>query len=284
MSERGRAWRRFSSTPGARAGLVILVALVAAAALADLMPYGPEAQHPGGVTAVLAPPSAAHWLGTDDRGRDVAARLVHGARVALLVGPLAVALYVLVGVVVGLFAALGRRVDFAVGRVVEVGLMFPTLLLLLAIQGLTSSTSLAEVALAIAVTQWPYVARLTRAEALRVASLPHVEAARALGAGRARILGVHILPLAATPALTAAAFGIGHAVLFETALTFLGFGVPPPTASWGELLAQAQASGLAPWLLWPPTIAVAAVVLACNLVGDGVRAALSGRSDAAGAG
>ena len=277
------AWRRFSSTPGARAGLVILAVFAAAAALADLMPYGPEDQHPGGVTAVLAPPSGAHWLGTDDRGRDVATRLVHGARVALVVGPLAVALYVLVGLAVGVLAAVGRRVDFAVGRVVEIGLMFPTLLLLLAIQGVTSSTSLAEVALAIAVTQWPYVARLTRAEALRVAALPHVEAARALGAGRARILGVHILPLAATPALTAAAFGIGHAVLFETALTFLGFGVPPPTASWGELLAQAQASGLAWWLVVPPTVAVAAVVLACNLVGDGVRAAISARSDAAAA-
>lgn len=277
------AWRRFSSTPGARAGLVILAVFAAAAALADLMPYGPEDQHPGGVTAVLAPPSGAHWLGTDDRGRDVATRLVHGARVALVVGPLAVAVYVLLGLAVCVLAAIGRRVDFAVGRVVEIGLMFPTLLLLLAIQGVTSSTSLAEVALAIAVTQWPYVARLTRAEALRVAALPHVEAARALGAGRARILGVHILPLAATPALTAAAFGIGHAVLFETALTFLGFGVPPPTASWGELLAQAQASGLAWWLLVPPTVAVAAVVLACNLVGDGVRAALSARSDAAAA-
>ena len=269
------AWRRFSSTPGARAGLAILALFVAAAALADLMPYGPEEQHPGGVTAVLAPPSAAHWLGTDDRGRDVAARLVHGARVALVVGPLAVALYVLAGVAVGLGAALGRRADFAIGRVVEIGLMFPTLLLLLAIQGVTSSASLGEVALAIALTQWPYVARLTRAEALRVAALPHVEAARAVGAGRARILAVHILPLAATPALTAAAFGVGHAVLFETALTFLGFGVPPPAASWGELLAQAQASGLRWWLLVPPTVAIAAVVLACNLVGDGVRAALA---------
>lgn len=283
MSGAATAWRRFSSTPGARAGLVILALFVAAAALADLMPYGPEEQHPGGVTAVLAPPSAAHWLGTDDRGRDVASRLVHGARVALVVGPLAVALYLLAGVAVGLGAALGRRADFAIGRVVEIGLMFPTLLLLLAIQGVTSSTSLGEVALAIALTQWPYVARLTRAEALRVAALPHVEAARAVGAGRARILAVHILPLAATPALTAAAFGIGHAVLFETALTFLGFGVPPPSASWGELLAQAQASGLRWWLLVPPTVAIAAVVLASNLVGDGVRAALSARTEAGGA-
>jgi len=273
------AWRRFASTPGARFGLAVLVVVVVAAACADLMPYGPDEQHPGGISAVLAPPSRAHWLGTDDRGRDVASRLVHGARVAVLVGPLAVALYVLGGMLVGLAAALGRRVDFVVGRIVDVGLLFPTLLVLLAIQGVTSSTSLLEVALAIALTQWPYVARLTRAEALRVATLPHVEAARAVGAGRARILGVHILPLAATPALTAAAFGIGQAVLFETALTFLGFGVPPPTASWGELLAQAQASGLVPWLLLPPTIAVAAVVLACNLVGDGVRAALGARAD-----
>lgn len=276
-------WRRFSSTPGARLGLAILAVFVLAAALADLMPYGPEEQHPGGVSSVLAPPSATHWLGTDNRGRDVASRLVHGARVALAVGPLAVALYVAVGLLVGVAAALGRRVDFVIGRLVEIGLLFPTLLLLLAIQGVTSRTSLAEVAFAIAVTQWPYVARLTRAEALRLAAAPHVEAARAVGAGRLRILGVHILPLAATPALTAAAFGIGYAVLFETALTFLGFGVPPPTASWGELLAQAQASGLRPWLLWPPTVAIAAVVLACNLVGDGVRAAISAPRAAAAA-
>jgi peptide/nickel transport system permease protein len=274
-------WRRFASAPGARAGLVVLALFVVAAALADLMPYRPEAQHPGGISDVLAPPSAAHWLGTDDRGRDVAARLVHGTRVALAVGPLAVALYVALGLLVGVAAALGRRVDFVVGRAVEIGLMFPTLLLLLAIQGVTSSISLGEVALAIAVTQWPYVARLTRAEALRVASLPHVEAARALGAAPARVLARHVLPLAMTPALTAAAFGMGQAVLFETALTFLGLGVPPPTASWGELLAQAQASGLKWWLLVPPTVAVAAVVLACNLVGDGVRKMLSERPESA---
>ena len=244
------------------------------------IPYGPDQQHPGGVSAVLTPPSRAHWLGTDDRGRDVAARLVHGTRVALCIGPLAVALYVALGLFIGVAATLGRTADFVLGRAVEVGLMFPTLLLLLAIQGVTSTTSLLEVALAIALTQWPYVARLTRSEALRIAASPHLEAARAVGAGPLRLVGVHILPLAATPALTMAAFGVGQAVLFETALTFLGFGVPPPTASWGELLSQAQASGLAPWLLWPPTAAIALVVLACNLTGDGVRAALSAKAAA----
>jgi peptide/nickel transport system permease protein len=240
--------------------------------------YGPTQQHPHGVTDVLAPPSAAHWLGTDDRGRDVAARLVHGSRVALAVGPLAVALALALGLAVGAASALGRGVDLVLGRAVEVGLLFPTLLLLLALQGVTAHTSLVEVAAAIALTQWPHLARLTRAEALRVATLPHVEAARALGAGRTRVAAVHILPLALSPGLTAAAFAVGHAVLFESALTFLGFGVPPPTASWGELLAQAQASGLQPWLLWPPTVAIALIVVACNLVGDGVRGLFSGES------
>jgi peptide/nickel transport system permease protein len=310
------SWRRFSSTPGARLGLVMLGALGLLAAAADLLasdlplacrhrgqlyllpclsrpsalgdgehidgwivrtpiPYGPMQQHPRGITDVLAPPSPAHWLGTDDRGRDVAARLIHGTRVALVVGPVAVALSLTLGVGVGGAAALGRGVDLVLGRVIEVGLMFPTLLLLLAVQGVTASTSLGEVTLAIALTQWPHLARLTRAEALRVSSLPHVEAALAVGVGRMRRLRVHIVPLAVTPALTAAAFGVGQAVLFESALTFLGFGVPPPTASWGELLAQAQASGLRPWLLMPATTAIALTVLACNLVGDGVRTAIS---------
>jgi peptide/nickel transport system permease protein len=241
-------------------------------ALRPLVPYGPEQQHPGGVTAVLAPPSAAHWLGTDDRGRDVLARLVHGARVALTVGPLAVALALAIGLAIGVACSAGRTADLVLGRIIEIGLTFPTLLLLLAIQGLTTRTSLAEVALAIAISRWPHLARLTRAEALRVAGLPHVEAARALGATPLRIGLRHVLPLSLTPALVFAAFAVGQAVLFESALTFLGFGVPPPTASWGELLQQAQASGLRWWLLVPPTGAVTSLVLACNLVGDGLRA------------
>jgi peptide/nickel transport system permease protein len=238
------------------------------------VPYGPLAQHPGGITAVLAPPSRAHWLGTDDRGRDVAARLIHGTRVALSVGPLAVALYLALGLLVGVAASLSRASDLALGRAIEIGLTFPTLFLLLAIQGLSARASLLEVGLAIALTQWPHVARLVRAEALRVTASPHYEAARAVGAAPLRLALVHVLPLAASPALVAAAFGVAQAVLVETALTFLGFGVPPPTASWGELLAQAQATGLPAWLLVPPTITIAAMVIACNLVGDGVRAVL----------
>jgi peptide/nickel transport system permease protein len=244
--------------------------------IAPPIPYGPLAQHPGGRTDVLAAPSRAHWLGTDDRGRDVAARLVHGARVALFVGPLAVALYLALGLLVGIASALDRRADLVLGRAIEIGLTFPTLFLLLAIQGLTAGTSLVEVGLAIALTQWPEVARLVRAEALRTVASPHVEAARAVGASRVRIALRHVLPLAVGPALVAGAFGVAQAVLFETALTFLGFGVPPPRASWGELLSQAQAVGLKPWLLMPPTVAVALTVLGCNLLGDDLRRALQG--------
>jgi peptide/nickel transport system permease protein len=237
------------------------------------VPYGPFAEHPGGVSAPLAPPSLSHLLGTDGSGRDVLARLVHGARVALAVGPLAVALALALGIAVGLGAAEGLASDLLLGRVIEVGLNFPTLFLLLAIQGLGEQASLVEVAVAIALTQWPHFARLVRAEALRVGASPHVEAARALGASRLRVAWRHVLPLAMAPALVAAAFGIAQAVLYETALTFLGFGAPPPTASWGELLGQAQATGKW-WLLVPPTIAVALLVGACNLVGEGVRGIL----------
>ncbi len=238
------------------------------------VPYGEAAQHPGGVSQPLSPPSRSHWLGTDDRGRDVAARLIHGTRVALYVGPLAVALYLIIGVVVGVAASSGGAIDLVLGRLIEVGLTFPTLFLLLCIQGLTARASLVEVALAIALTQWPDVARLTRAEAMRVRSLGHVEAARALGAPPLRMLWLHVLPLSVAPALVQAALGVGQAVLFETALSFLGFGVPPPTASWGELLAQAQATGFPFWLLWPAALLVAATVLACQRCSDGIRAAL----------
>jgi peptide/nickel transport system permease protein len=240
------------------------------------IPYGPLQQRAGGLSSPLTPPSASHWLGTDDRGRDVLARLIHGTRVALAVGPLAVLLYLVLGVGVGLASAADRRVDLILGRVVEVGLTFPTLFLLLCIQGLTARASLVEVGVAIALTQWPEVARLTRAEALKVRTLGHVEAARAVGAPPLRLLLRHVLPLAMAPALVQAAFGIAQAVLFETALTFLGFGVPPPTASWGELLAQAQAASFSPWLLWPPALLVLATVLACQRVSDALRARLEG--------
>jgi peptide/nickel transport system permease protein len=226
------------------------------------IPYGPLAQHPGGESAVLASPSRAHLLGTDDRGRDVAARLIHGARMTVAIALPATALALLVGIVLGVGGALGRRRDLVAGRLIELGLTFPTLFLLLALQGLRDRSSAVDVAIALGLTQWPEIARLTRAEALAQMASPHVEAARAIGCTPLRLATVHVLPLSLGAARVAAAFGLARAVFFEAALDFLGIGVPPPTASWGELLVQAQAAGGKAWLLLPPTVAIAAVALA----------------------
>lgn len=246
------------------------------------IPYGPAASRPGGREDVLAGPSWRHLAGTDDRGRDVAARLVHGARTALLVGGVAVTLFLSMGVAVGSAAAASPALDLVLGRVIEVGLTFPALFFLLALQGVLrarGASSLVEVALAIALTRWPDVARLTRIESRRVAASPHVEAARGLGATPLAIAWRHVLPLAAGPALVAAALGFGQAVLLETGLTFLGLGVAPPTASWGELLAEAHASGLPAHLVVAPTLAIALLVAAASRVAEGLRVILDPASE-----
>lgn len=238
------------------------------------IPYGPLAGNPGGVTALLQPPSRTHLAGTDDRGRDVAARLVHGAHTALVVGGAAVLLFVLFGVACGLACAASPVLDLVLGRLVEIGLIFPSYFLLLCVQGalaLRGPPSLLSVAAAIALTRWPQVARVVRAEALRQVASPHVEAARAIGAGPLAIARRHVLPLAAGPVLVAAAFGFGQAVLLEAGLSFLGLGVPPPTPSWGELLAEAHANGL-PLQLWiGPALAIAGTVYWTNRLADDYR-------------
>ena len=235
--------------------------------IATPIPYGPLAHRPGGVMRALAPPSAQHWLGTDDRGRDVAARLVHGARVACLVGPLAVLIYVGIGALVGAACAASALFDAVASRVIEAGLGIPALFLLLAIQGLSGRGGVLDVALSIALAEWPLAARLVRAEALRIAAGDHVLAARAIGASSARVALRHVMPLALGPAIVLASFGIGQAVLFEGALGMLGFGIAPPTASWGELLAQAMAHPK-PWLIAPPSIEIGLVMLSSRLIAE----------------
>jgi peptide/nickel transport system permease protein len=267
-----------------RAASFVLALLVVVASFADLIaadsPGAPIAHGPLVQSSTpFEPPSRAHLLGTDDRGRDVCARLVHGTRVTLLVGVLSVLIYLAVGVAVGLGAASSPALDLVLARAIEIFSSVPALFLLIAVQGLFGAPSLTEIAAAIALTQWPLMARLVRAEAKRVFALPHVEAARALGASRIRVALRHVLPLSLGPALVMACFGVGQAVLYETALSFFGFGVPAPRASWGELLEQAAASGGKPWLLWPPTLAIALTVLAFRGVGSGyVRSSSRSRS------
>ncbi len=240
-------------------------------AVFPLCEYGPE-QQPAILAPPPAPPDGVHWLGTDDRGRDVFARLVHGSRVSLLVGFASVALHLLLGVSLGLVAGyMGGRVDFAISRLIELGLTFPAFFLILVIMALLERGSIWTVVLVLGLTRWTDVARLVRAEAMRLRTLDFVTAARVCGAGPGRIMLRHVLPNAMGPVWVNAAFGVAGAVVAEAALSFLGFGVPPPTASWGELLSQGYDFPHAWWLVLCPGAMLFVTVTAMNLLGDALR-------------
>lgn len=229
----------------------------------------------------LVAPNAAHPLGTDLSGRDVAARMVHGARVSLAVGILAVCVLVVIGVVLGSLAGyFGGMVDGAVNRVVEIVLSVPSLLLLATMIGVINPQGWAAVItmmVAIGLINWTGVARLIRAEILRIKALPYVEAARALGAGHARLIIVHVLPNAISPVLVAATFAMASAILTEGALSFLGFGIPNDMASWGGLLNGVRGHMEAWWLAVFPGLAIFVTVTAYNLAGEGLRDAIDPR-------
>lgn len=242
-----------------------------------LCEYGPL-QHP----EILSPPPAApdgrHWLGTDDRGRDVFARLVHGTRVSLTVGFASVALYVLIGLFLGVVSGyLGGRTDFLVSRLIELGLTFPTFFLILIIMGLLERASLWMLVLVIGLTRWTDVARLARAEVLRLRGLAFVDAARCSGAGALRIMLTHLVPNAMGPVLVNAAFGVAAAILIEASLSFLGFGVPPPTASWGEVLSQAIVHQDRWWLTVCPGLLLFLTITSLNVLSEGLRDAIDPR-------
>jgi len=243
-------------------------------AVYPLIPYGPNQTQPGGALDLnVRPGTGEHLLGTDDVGRDVAAQLLHGARVALLVGFVAVLIYMVIGLFLGSLAGYLRgTVDHLVSWGVAVMLTFPTFLLILVIQGLVASQSLWGVMLVIGLTGWAGVARLVRGEVLRIRGLPFVEAARGLGASHTRILLHHVLPSALGPVVVAATFGMASAILVETALSFLGFG--PDAPSWGRLLAAAQVNRPSWWLTVFPGLAIFVTVLSVNFVAEGLQDAL----------
>jgi peptide/nickel transport system permease protein len=239
-------------------------------AVDPLIPYGPQQTQPGGRLDINQPPGGAHWLGTDDVGRDVAAQLVHGARSALAVGVLSVLLYVWVGLWLGALAGyLGGVVDTLTNWAVAVMATFPTFLLVLGIAGLLQARSLWGLVLVLGLTGWASVARIVRGEVLRAVAQPHVLAARSLGASHPRILVLHVLPAAAGPVAVAATFGMAGAILMESGLSFLGLG--SDAASWGRLLAIAQVNRAAWWLALFPGIAISVTVLAYNFVAEGIQ-------------
>lgn len=238
------------------------------------VPFGPY-QTDLSLPSLPAPPDGRHLLGSDEVGRDVLSRLIHGTRVSLAVGFASVALYVAIGLLLGALAGYyGGAADAVISRAIEVMLTFPTILLALAVVALVERPTLLLLILVLGLTRWPDVARLVRGEVLRIKALDYTQAARVLGFTDARILLRHILPNAMGPVLVAATFGIANAVLIESGLSFLGFGAPPPTASWGELLTQAHRYAVSPgawWLALFPGAAIFLTVGAFQLAGEALR-------------
>lgn len=267
---------------GLGAGAALLLLLVAVGALAPWIAGDPNRLD---LASRLAPPSASHWMGTDGLGRDVAARVVHGARVSLAVGLLAAAFALALGLPLGAIAGYrGGFSDAAVSRVIEALVCFPSLLLVLALIAtapawLRGLPDVLRLAIVLGITGWIPVARYLRGEFLKLRDSEMVLAARAAGSGHLRVVARHLLPSSLAPVLVTSSFTVGAAVGLEAALSFLGLGVRPPVATWGGLLAEArQHVGSAWWLALFPGLALFGAVLACNLLGEGLRDLLDPRA------
>jgi peptide/nickel transport system permease protein len=258
------------------AGTVIVGSVSLAALLAPwLAPFDPTAIN---VQALYQPPSGPHPLGTDALGRDVLSRLLYGGRVSLWVGFLAVGLSVAVGLFFGLVAGyFGGLVDEIIARGVDVMLCFPSFFLILAVIAFLEP-SLNNIMIVIGLTSWMGVARLVRAETMTLKHRDFVLAARLAGARSARILLRHILPNASAPVIVSATLGVAGAILIESSLSFLGLGVQPPTASWGNMLMEGkEVLEIAPWLSIFPGLAILLTVLGYNLLGESLRDLLDPR-------
>lgn len=256
-----------------------LLALLAFCALFApwVAPFDPNAQD---YRAVLRGPSAAHWLGTDHVGRDMLSRLIHGSRVALGIGFTAIGLAVLIGGLLGLVAGYARGlVDDAIMRVMDALLSFPSVLLALGIMA-ALGPGITTIIIAIALADLPMFARITRSQVLSVRERDFVVATRALGAGPMRIVLRHIVPHTTGAVAVMATIQVGHAILTEAALSFLGLGIQPPTASWGAMMRNGFSyMERAPWLAAFTGLAILLTVLALNLAGDVLRDRLDPRGD-----
>ncbi len=268
-------WRRFRQHRLAVISSVVFLIVVLTAVFADVIaPYDPYYIDP---TVFDQAPTPAHPLGTDRVGRDVLSRLIYGGRVSLSVGVVAVSIYMVIGTMLGALAGYyGGWVDGVISRLVDIVLSFPTLMLILVLVSLLGP-GLRNIMLVLGLLGWPQVARIVRGEFLRLRVQDFILAAEVVGATNRRIIVRHILPNAMGPMLVAATFGVANAILSESALSFLGLGVQPPTASWGQMLNEAQSLTILeskPWLWVPPGMMILISVLSINFIGDSLRDAL----------
>jgi len=269
-------WRNFTKNRLALLGAAVVIVLFIVSIFASyLSSYSPDQID---VTQILNPPSRAHIFGTDELGRDVFTRILYGSRISLKVGFVAVGIATLIGVILGSISGFyGKWVDSLVMRVVDIMLCFPSFFLILAVISILEP-SIYNIMIVIGVTGWMGVARLVRAEFLSLKERDFVVAARAIGAGNLRVMFSHVLPNAMAPVLVSATLGVAAAVLTESALSFLGIGVQPPTPSWGNILTEGKDNiEIAWWLSLFPGFAILITVLSYNLLGEGIRDSLDPR-------
>ncbi len=271
---KARPWRFVRRNPSLVAGAIILFAFTALALAAPWLPGDPLTMTP---SQRLASPGGQFPFGTDALGRDVLARTIHGARVSLLVGFLVASSSVAIGLVIGLIAGAIRKADAPLMRLMDALMAIPAILLAIALVSLTRA-SVTTVVIAITIPEIPRVVRLVRSVVLSVRDLPYVEAAIAGGARLPKIILRHILPSTVPPLIVQATYVCASAILVEATLSFLGAGSPPEIPSWGNMIASSRLYlARAPWTIFCPGVALALVVLAVNLVGDGLRDRLDPR-------
>ncbi|GHU96598.1 oligopeptide transport system permease protein AppC [Spirochaetia bacterium] len=274
LNEALRIWKRFCKHKFAVIGLVVILLLIICAVFSPLI--APQDPYKLGDN-FEAPPGNGYLLGTDQVGRDVLSRLIYAARVSMTVGIGTVTVSTLLGILLGLESGyFGGVIDMVIMRIADVFMSFPSLVLIMVISAIVGP-GLDRIIVIMGILGWPAVARLVRSNVLTIKQMDYTKSAIALGFNSQRILFRHVLPNAIGPILVQATFGIASAIIMESALSFLGLGVNPPTASWGNMLTDAQSLTtltVRPWLWVPPGIMILVSVLSFNFVGDGLRDAL----------
>ena len=275
------AWRRFRRHPGAVIGAIVLTLLIFASVFAHLSPYDPEISD---VKNRYQPPSLAHPFGTDGLGRDLMTRVLYGGRVSLSVGLMVVGITLSIGVPIGCIAGyFGGWIDNILSRIIDATLSIPSLMFLILLSAIlresdlpfVKSNSVMTIAVVLGALSWPTVARLVRAVFLTFREMEYVTAAQALGASDLRIILSEILPNGFGPIIVESTLGVGYAIMEESGLSFLGFGIMPPTPSWGNLLNNAQEHLVQfPWLAIFPGVMIFLTIISINFIGDGLRDAL----------